>query len=265
MILPLLVILRSAATKDLGLESGKTKSENQHRDPSGGEAALRMTALFVILSAAVCHPEAGTIAEGSRPCLCLSSRANAIAQHPRRGVILTLPLLVILRSAATKDLGLESGPNHKRDPSAMEPPSGFLSKIKPERGQEGCGCAGTSPGIIRGRCIPTSKKVFYLVVLSYNLHIRFVQICLKKRKRMAFGRKVTIFLSDGAPSGIRHVEIANWSGQAIACPRSRLNELRNLVEAQRPGVYFLLEKQTAETGDRNSDRSPPEFMFRLSN
>ena len=67
---------------------------------------------------------------------------------------------------------------------------------------------------------------------------------------MAFGRKVTIFLSDGAPSGIRHVEIANWSGQAIACPRSRLNELRNWVEAQRPGVYFLLEKQTAETGDR---------------
>ncbi len=63
LILPLLVILRSAATKDLGLESGKTKSENQHRDPSGGEAALRMTALFVILSAAVCHPEAGTIAD----------------------------------------------------------------------------------------------------------------------------------------------------------------------------------------------------------
>jgi len=113
--------------------------------------------------------------------------------------------------------------------------------------------------------MPTSKKVFYLVVLSYNQHIKFVQICLKKRKSMAFGRKVTIFLSDGAPSGIRHVEIANWSGQAIACPRSRLNELRNLVEAQRPGVYFLLEKQTAETGDRNSDRFPPEFMFRLSN
>ena len=67
---------------------------------------------------------------------------------------------------------------------------------------------------------------------------------------MAFGRKVTIYLSDGAPSGIRHVEIANWSGQAVACPRSRLNELKDWAEAQRPGVYFLLEKQTAETGDR---------------
>jgi len=67
---------------------------------------------------------------------------------------------------------------------------------------------------------------------------------------MNFGRKVTIYLADGAPSGIRHVEIANWSGQAIACPRSRLNELKDWQEAQRPGVYFLLEKQTAETGDR---------------
>lgn len=67
---------------------------------------------------------------------------------------------------------------------------------------------------------------------------------------MAFGRKLTIYLSDGEPSGIRHIEIANWSGQAIASPRSRLNELKDWAEAQRPGVYFLLEKQTAETGDR---------------
>lgn len=66
---------------------------------------------------------------------------------------------------------------------------------------------------------------------------------------MAFGRKVTIYLSDGVPSGIRHVEIANWSGQALACPRSRLSELKEWDEAQRPGVYFLLEKQTGETGD----------------
>lgn len=67
---------------------------------------------------------------------------------------------------------------------------------------------------------------------------------------MIFGRKVTIYLADGAPSGIRHVEIANWSGQAVACPRSRLNELKEWTEAQRPGVYFLIEKQTTDTGDR---------------
>lgn len=36
----------------------------------------------------------------------------------------------------------------------------------------------------------------------------------------------------------------------MACPRSRLIELKNWHEAQRPGVYFLFEKQTAETGDK---------------
>lgn len=81
---------------------------------------------------------------------------------------------------------------------------------------------------------------------------------------MGFGRKVTIYLSDGAPSGIRHVEIANWSGQAIACPRSRLNELRQWPEAQRPGVYFLLEKQTAETGDRAYIGESENVVKRLS-
>ena len=81
---------------------------------------------------------------------------------------------------------------------------------------------------------------------------------------MGFGRKVTIYLADGTPSGIRHVEIANWSGQAIACPRSRLNELRQWTEAQRPGVYFLLEKQTAETGDRAYIGESENVVKRLS-
>ncbi|MBN2427896.1 MAG: GIY-YIG nuclease family protein [Deltaproteobacteria bacterium] len=81
---------------------------------------------------------------------------------------------------------------------------------------------------------------------------------------MVFGRKVTIYLSDGVPSGIRHVEIANWSGQAIACPRSRLNELKDWAEAQRPGVYFLLEKQTAEAGDRAYIGESENIVKRLS-
>jgi len=81
---------------------------------------------------------------------------------------------------------------------------------------------------------------------------------------VTFGRKVTIYLADGMPSGIRHVEIANWSGQAIACPRSRLNELKDWAEAQRPGVYFLLEKQTAETGDRAYIGESENVVKRLS-
>lgn len=53
------------------------------------------------------------------------------------------------------------------------------------------------------------------------------------------GKTIKIYLPDESISGIRHAEIANWSGQALACPRSRFQELREWPEVQRPGVYFL--------------------------
>ena len=64
-----------------------------------------------------------------------------------------------------------------------------------------------------------------------------------------FGRSIRIFLADGSPTGLRHVEIANWSGQALACPRSRFSELNDWNESKRPGVYFLFENTS---GDDNS-------------
>lgn len=63
-----------------------------------------------------------------------------------------------------------------------------------------------------------------------------------------FGRCIKIFLADGSPTGLRHVEIANWSGQALACPRSRFSELGKWEESKRPGVYFLFE---SSEGDNN--------------
>jgi predicted GIY-YIG superfamily endonuclease len=61
-----------------------------------------------------------------------------------------------------------------------------------------------------------------------------------------FGRSIRIFLADGSPTGLRHVEIANWSGQALACPRSRFSDLNNWNEAKRPGVYFLFESSLSD-------------------
>ena len=61
-----------------------------------------------------------------------------------------------------------------------------------------------------------------------------------------FGRCIKIFLSDGAPTGLRHVEIANWSGQALACPRGRFSELANWEESKRPGIYFLFESAATD-------------------
>lgn len=37
---------------------------------------------------------------------------------------------------------------------------------------------------------------------------------------MSIGRNIRIYLKDGSTSGIRHAEIANWTGQAIACCRT---------------------------------------------
>ncbi len=53
------------------------------------------------------------------------------------------------------------------------------------------------------------------------------------------GKQIRIYLADDTASGIRHAEITNWTGQALACPRTRFPELRNWDEIKRPGVYFL--------------------------
>lgn len=64
---------------------------------------------------------------------------------------------------------------------------------------------------------------------------------------MALGKSIRIYLADGNVAGIRHGEIGNWTGQAIACPRSRFPELKEWSEAKRPGVYFLFG-QNEESG-----------------
>lgn len=56
---------------------------------------------------------------------------------------------------------------------------------------------------------------------------------------MPLGQSIRIFLADGSVTGIRHAEVVNWTGQAIACPRNRIAELKQWAEAKRPGVYLL--------------------------
>jgi hypothetical protein len=54
------------------------------------------------------------------------------------------------------------------------------------------------------------------------------------------GKQIRIYLADGSSTGIRHAEITNWSGQALACPRPRFSTLKEWDEIKRPGMYFLL-------------------------
>ena len=77
---------------------------------------------------------------------------------------------------------------------------------------------------------------------------------------MALGKSIRIYLADGGVTGIRHGEIVNWTGQAIACPRTRFPELREWAEAKRPGIYFLFG-QDDESGQDSVYIGEAEVVF----
>jgi|SRR5205814_6690479 len=64
---------------------------------------------------------------------------------------------------------------------------------------------------------------------------------------MPIGKSIRIFLADATVAGIRYAELVNWTGQALACPRSRLGELGAWPEASKPGVYFLFEARLGDS------------------
>ena len=50
---------------------------------------------------------------------------------------------------------------------------------------------------------------------------------------------VKIFLAQGSPTSVRTAELSNWTGKAVAGPRSQIEEILKREEADNPGVYFL--------------------------
>ncbi len=50
---------------------------------------------------------------------------------------------------------------------------------------------------------------------------------------------VKIFLAQGSPSSVRTAELSNWTGKAVAGPRSQIEDILKREEANKPGVYFL--------------------------
>jgi hypothetical protein len=51
---------------------------------------------------------------------------------------------------------------------------------------------------------------------------------------------IKLFLPTGDATGIRTAEISNWTGKAIAGPRTEIDKLVQRSELDRPGVYLLL-------------------------
>ncbi|MFT5485070.1 MAG: hypothetical protein ACI9GW_003743, partial [Halieaceae bacterium] len=60
---------------------------------------------------------------------------------------------------------------------------------------------------------------------------------------------IKLFLVHGSPSGLRTAELSNWSGKAIAAPRTEISDLLKREELTSPGFY-LLTGVDPDSGDR---------------
>ncbi|NOQ62956.1 MAG: DUF4357 domain-containing protein [Methyloprofundus sp.] len=59
---------------------------------------------------------------------------------------------------------------------------------------------------------------------------------------------IKLFLVHGSPNGLRTAELSNWSGKAIAAPRTEIPELLKRNELENTGFYLLTG--VTETGDK---------------
>lgn len=55
------------------------------------------------------------------------------------------------------------------------------------------------------------------------------------------GVKITLFLPKGDAQSLRTAQIGNWTGLALACPRSEIDDLFSREEIDKTGIYFLIE------------------------
>lgn len=67
---------------------------------------------------------------------------------------------------------------------------------------------------------------------------------------MAFGKSIRIYLKDGTVTGIRYGEIFNHTILSIACPRTRISELRLDDNAKKPALYFLFGSDETTGGSK---------------
>jgi hypothetical protein len=65
---------------------------------------------------------------------------------------------------------------------------------------------------------------------------------------MASSATIKLFLPHGDAKRLRTGEVSNWTGKALAAPRTDLDDLLAREELENSGVYFLFGTDP-ETGD----------------
>lgn len=59
---------------------------------------------------------------------------------------------------------------------------------------------------------------------------------------MKHGKVISLYLITGSTDGIVCAYLSNWTGQAIKFSRSLINEVKKREEVNKPGVYFLFNR-----------------------
>ncbi len=61
------------------------------------------------------------------------------------------------------------------------------------------------------------------------------------------GKKITLFLIDGEPNGIKTLTLGGWNGLGLVFPRNKLKEVGNDEMVKKPGVYFLFGRESEDS------------------
>lgn len=62
---------------------------------------------------------------------------------------------------------------------------------------------------------------------------------------MESGKVITLFLKNGNINGIVIGNLGNWIGQVIKAPRNEIQNLKEITEINRAGIYFLFNKKNS--------------------
>ena len=66
-------------------------------------------------------------------------------------------------------------------------------------------------------------------------------------------------------SGIKVIELANWSGKVFVVPRTHLKDLKNRPESTQPALYFLFGENDESTNQKLYIGESENFLDRLFN
>lgn len=61
------------------------------------------------------------------------------------------------------------------------------------------------------------------------------------------GKKITLFLVDGEPDGLKTLSLGGWSGLGLIFPRNKLKEAGENNSSGKPGIYFLFGKESEDS------------------